>query len=188
MSSNFSHITNPKPVIIPVSDRLFYIADNITKTRNQFLVSQTSAHMIDKRRFISDVAKLLFKRKVHQPPVTEKSLRMKEAEIGASLFGGTTTKKHIMFFHEDRANWYFYQGIIDVVNSKQTTESLTLHYEVRQNDILRIDNNKGKIGYMILNGQELKNFLSAVEMYYRLVMGQLYNIDVTADKTLQQPL
>jgi hypothetical protein len=157
-----------------ISRNLFAIADDIALSRKNYLDYQSSAAAREKNKFISALSRFLFDRKWEPRYLTEKSLKHRESEIGASLFGGSTPRKQVLFFNDDRQNWYFYQGILDPKNPHLTAESLTLHYEVRAKDILRIDNRNSKINYMILEGEELHNFVNATHMYHQLVMQQLY--------------
>jgi hypothetical protein len=160
-----------------VSSRLLFVGEQIQIMRREYLASQRSLRAYERNLFIKDIAKLLFRRDWRPKLLDEGALKHRESELGATLFG-SSAQKQIMFFCDDASNWYFYQGILDQKNPKQTMISLTLHYEVRQDYILRIDNHGGKVHFKPLDGDEFDNFVRASELYYKLVATQIYRRNV----------
>ena len=111
-------------------------------------------------------------------PLTEKQLKTMESEIGSKIFGPLRPNERREFFNDNLKSWFFHQ---EIVNQLGISQSVTLHYEVHPNGILRISSREDTNNEFI-KGQELENFISATEIYYERVMRQLYNRDVSADK------
>jgi len=131
--------------------------------------------MIDKSNFIKAVAKKLLS--VNYNPsnskLTEKQLKSLEAEIGAAIFGPIAPNERRAFFNDNRESWFFHQEKVD---SMKNLHSITLHYEVRPEGVLRVSNQMGMKCEMI-SGEELANFINATEIYYSRVMDKIYKIN-----------
>lgn len=138
--------------------------------------------MFNRVNFVKDIAKKLFNSNLlaKRTFLTEKQLKEKESEIGARIFGPIHPNERREFFNDNKKSWFFHQEITGRNGVKQ---SVTLHYEVHPNGILRISSHPDTKNEFI-KGQELDNFISATEIYYERVMSQLYNknIDQTDDK------
>jgi len=123
--------------------------------------------------FIVAVAKKLFRRTMSPEYVRlsmERELKTMEGEIGARIFGPLEPNERRAFFNDSKSSWFFYQEKTDELKN---IHSVTLHYEVRPEGILRVVNRDGmKCEY--IHGQELDNFLAATEIYYDNVMRQIY--------------
>jgi len=171
--------------VSPISERIYLIGESLAVARDNFLNEQSSTHEIDKKNFIKATAKKLFNRVWMPETITKRSLIIEESKIGAMLLGDSTPRKRVEFFNEDREHWFYYQGLIDPSNLNVTLDSLTTHYEVLPDRILRVDDHKGKTNYNFLDGAELENFLLYTEMYHNLVMNKVYNTEPTVDKKLQ---
>lgn len=128
--------------------------------------------MTDNRGFITVVSKKLFGRNTSSKRniLTEQQLKTKESEIGAKIFGPIRPNERRAFFNDNEKSWFFHQEITEKGN---TVNSITLHYEVQPAGILRISSNPN-VNNEFINGQELKNFVQATEMYHDRVMSQLY--------------
>ena len=130
--------------------------------------------------FIKNFIKKILKsdQPVKKQPLTEKQLKVMESEIGARIFGPIAPNERREFFNDNERSWFFHQ---EIVNKLGLTQSVTLHYEVHPNGILRISSREDTKNEFI-SGQELDNFMSAIQIYYERVMKQIYNRDVSADK------
>lgn len=124
--------------------------------------------MTDNRGFIKAVSKKLFG--TSRTVLTEQQLKAKESEIGAKIFGPIQPNERREFFNDNEKSWFFHQEITEKGN---VVSSMTLHYEVQPTGILRISSDP-RVKNEFINGQELKNFIQATEMYHERVMSQLY--------------
>ena len=138
--------------------------------------------MKDKSRFIKAVSKKLFRTDLlsKRPILTEKQLKAKESEIGAKIFGPIKPNERREFFNDNKKSWFFHQEITD---SSNVVHSVTLHYEIHPNGILRVSSKSG-VHSEFISGQELDNFVSATEIYYGRVMREIYGIEPSAGKKL----
>lgn len=110
--------------------------------------------------------------------LTERELIQMESEIGAQLFGPVPEGHHRQFFNLDRTTWIWYEEWIDPVTKKR--KEATIRYEVHHNGILKAQEGAR---YNFLEGQELTNFIAAVQIYYERVMREIYHRDpVTGQK------
>jgi len=136
--------------------------------------------MTEKKDLIKNFAKKLLNsdKFTKKQPLTEKKLKAMESEIGAKIFGPIAPNERREFFNDNQRSWFFHQEIVD---KSGFTQSVTLHYEVHPNGILRISSREDTKNEFI-SGQELDNFMAAIQMYYERVMKQIYNRDVSADK------
>lgn len=106
--------------------------------------------------------------------LTERELIQMESEIGAELFGQVPVGHHRQFFNLDRTTWIWYEEWIDPVTKKR--QESTIRYEVHPNGILKAQEGAR---YSFLEGQELTNFITAVQIYYERVMREVYHRDPT---------
>ena len=138
--------------------------------------------MIDKSNFIKAVAKKLLS--VNYTPkkikLSEKQLKSLEAEIGAAIFGPIAPNERRAFFNDNRESWFFHQEKTDAMRNKH---SITLHYEVRPEGILRVSN-QASMKCEMISGQELDNFIKATEIYYSHVMSKIYKKTTNPKNTL----
>jgi hypothetical protein len=105
---------------------------------------------------------------------TERELIQMESEIGSQLFGPIPPGHHRQFFNLDRTTWIWYEEWIDPVTKKR--KDATIRYEVHHNGILKAQEGAR---YNFLEGQELTNFIAAVQIYYERVMREIYHRDPT---------
>lgn len=103
---------------------------------------------------------------------TERELIQQESEIGAELFGPVPIGHHRQFFNLDRTTWIWYEEWIDPTTKKQ--QEATIRYEVHTNGVLKAQEGAR---YSFLEGQELTNFITAVQIYYERVMREVYHRD-----------
>jgi len=161
-------------VISPVSEKLFGIADSIAAARKYRLDTQFFTHVDRQNSFVKAVAKKLFNKEIpllKLEPLTEEKLKRDESAIGATIFGTPRPNEHIEFFNDNRQSWFFYQGLTDTSGN---THSVTLHYEVQPNAVLRISS-RPDVRNEHITGQELANFESATSIYHKLVMEKVYS-------------
>jgi len=106
--------------------------------------------------------------------LTERELIQMESEIGAQLFGPVPAGHHRQFFNLDRTTWIWYEEWFDSETKKR--QQATIRYEVHPNGILKAQEGAR---YSFIEGQELTNFMSAVQIYYERVMREVYHRDPT---------
>lgn len=102
--------------------------------------------------------------------VSERDLIQSESEIGSQLFGAIPYGGRREFFNLDPATWIYYDEWIDEVSGRR--QNLTLRYEVHHNGILKV---KEGARYEFIHGEELSNFITATENYYKEVSERLYS-------------
>lgn len=111
--------------------------------------------------------------RAHKRP-TERELIQKESEIGSQLFGPIPAGHHRQFFNLDRSTWIWYEEWVDPATKKR--QEATIRYEIHQNGILKAQEGAR---YNFLEGQELTNFITAVQIYYERTMREIYHCDPT---------
>lgn len=103
--------------------------------------------------------------------LTERELIQLESEIGGKLFGQVPDGHQRQFFNLDPHTWIWYEEFRDETGAKR---SITTRYEVQEKGILKAQDGAK---YSYLEGEELRNFGLAVQMYYEQVMRGVYNRD-----------
>ena len=172
------HITNP------VSARLYYISDSITKAREDFLEAQSTHHETIKRNYFSAIVKHLFNQDKKLEIATETSLRRKEYAIGAKLYDFGVPNERQEFFNDNRTSWYYY---VEKNDSKgNVIWSETAHFEVHPTEIrtILVKNGRG-IENQGLDEKSLNHFILATNTYHELVLREVYGIQTTPDKKAQ---
>lgn len=115
-------------------------------------------------------------------PLTERELLRRESEIGAELFGPLQAGGRRQFFNVDPTTWIWYEEWRDA-NGQQ--RSATTRYEVHKKGILKVQEGAR---YSYLDGQELQNLTTAIELYYNRVSREIYHVDPDTGRTILQPL
>ena len=156
-------------MISPLSERVYSIVNSITNARENYA---NQHFQNNKKSLFHGVLKGLAKNKDEfSAPRNENDLKNLEGEIGSRLFRESTKPNEtINFFFDQDKSWFFHRESIN----GQSKSSLTLHYEVRNEGILRVNNDNG-ISSEYIKGQELERFVSATEMYQQLVFQEIYN-------------
>jgi len=166
--------------IHPDIKKSYRIADSILGARKYRLDSEfihpTSGEY--RNSFVRSVAKAIFSvdgSSLGRPKqLTEAILRDQESKIGSTIFGDKKPNERREFFLDQRianlVSWFFHQEITD---AKGSVHKVTLHYEVRPEGVLRISSHPSTPNTLI-SGQELANFLTAIEVYHDLVVSQMY--------------
>lgn len=104
--------------------------------------------------------------------LTERELISLESEIGAKLFGPVATGHRREFFCLDKDTWIWYEEWTDTTTGK--SKSLTTRYEIREDKILKAQEGAQ---YSFLEGKELQNLLTSIQLYYEQVARDVYKRD-----------
>lgn len=113
--------------------------------------------------------------KPHKRPfskLTERELIQIESDIGAQLFGAVPKGHRREFFNLDLSTWIWYDEWIDPTTGQR--QSTTIRYEVHERGILKVQE---AARYVFIEGQELKNFMTAIHLYYERVAREVYHAD-----------
>lgn len=110
---------------------------------------------------------------------TEKDLIRLESEIGAQLFGPIPAGNQREFFNLDPDTWIWYEEWIDADTGKKRTA--TTRYEISDNGVLKVQEGAR---YSYIEGKELDNLTVAINLYYELVMRNIYKRDPATGKKL----
>ncbi len=102
---------------------------------------------------------------------TEHDLIRLESEIGAQLFGPLPRGHRREFFCLDETTWIWHEEWIDE-NRKHRVA--TTRYEIQDQGILKVQEGAR---YSYLEGQELDNLTTAINMYYERVAREIYKVD-----------
>lgn len=100
---------------------------------------------------------------------TERELISQESKIGARLFGPIPAGHRREFFCLDDTNWIWHEAWKD---EKGVDKETTVRYEVNQHGILKVQE---RARYSYLEGQELSNFVEAVQAYHDQVIRTIYS-------------
>lgn len=150
------------------------ITNDLEKNRSEFLVSGRSLDTVK-----NGLIKTIFGGNLSRKAVTMDQLMAEEARVGSTIFGETPGVRTVFFngtpntanpnYRPGTKSWFFYQ---ETANKKDEKNSVTLHYEVSPQNILRIKDKE--ISGCEVKGEELDNFLSSVRMYHEQVMSKIY--------------
>lgn len=137
---------------------------------------------MDKTNLIRSISKKLFKTALlpKRSNLTEKELKAQESKIGSSIFGPLKPNERREFFNDNEKSWFFHQELAD---SRGTIHSITIHYEIHPHGILKVSSQPG-MNSEFLQGEELDNFISAVEIYYQRVMREIYGVEPVLGKNI----
>jgi hypothetical protein len=111
--------------------------------------------------------------------LTERRLLQLESEIGSKLFGEIPAGHRREFFAFDETTWIWYEEWKDAKTGK--LQSSTTRYEIQSKGVMKVQEGAR---YSFIEGDELKNFDAATELYYARVMHDLYGYDPTTGKPL----
>ena len=100
--------------------------------------------------------------------VTYDDLLNAESEIGRTLFGPIPYGHQREFFESKKNVWIWHENWLDELGTEQ---SITIRYEVRPTGVYK-KSSGGK--YVMLENEELENFMTAVRSYFELAKHQLY--------------
>lgn len=109
---------------------------------------------------------------------TERDLIRLESEIGAQLFGPLPKGHRREFFCLDETTWIWHEEWIDEARKHRVT---TTRYEIQEQGILKVQEGAR---YNYLEGQELDNLNTAINMYYERVAREIYKVDPDTGESL----
>ena len=101
--------------------------------------------------------------------LTERELIQLESDLGRDLFGPVPEGHQREFFCLDAKTWIWYEEYVDPQTKKK--KSSTTRYELQENRILKAQEGAR---YSYLEGEELQNLLTAIQMYYEQVARKVY--------------
>ena len=104
--------------------------------------------------------------------LTERELIQLESEIGAHIFGEIPKGHRREFFNLDKSTWIWYDEWVESITGRRA--SMTVRYEVHPQGVLKVQEGAR---YDFISGQELENFMAAVELYYERVSRELYHTE-----------
>ncbi len=111
--------------------------------------------------------------------LTERELIQLESQIGATVFGlAAANVIRREFFNLDKDTWIWHE---QVKQPNGSISEITVRYEVQPKGILKVHPGPR---YDYLEGDELKNFVLAVNEYYERVTRELYKRDPRTGQSL----
>ncbi len=111
--------------------------------------------------------------------LTERELIQLESQIGATVFGPAAANViRREFFNLDKDTWIWHE---QVKQPNGSISEITVRYEVQPKGILKVHPGPH---YDYLEGDELKNFVLAVNEYYERVARELYKRDPRTGQSL----
>lgn len=103
--------------------------------------------------------------------LTERELIQLESAIGRELFGPIPKGHRREFFNLDEKTWIWYDEFTDEAGNKHSS---TTRYEIQEKGILKAQDGAQ---YSYVEGEEFKNLVLAIQMYYEQVMRGIYKRD-----------
>ena len=157
-----SYARTPEKTELKEIDEIIEISQDIKKCRADFIAQGLQLDSI-KSGLIGAIFGIGSRK-----PVTLEQLKSEESKIGSSMFG-LDSNVRTEFFNDNEQSWFFYQ---EVTGRRGEKDSVTLHYEVHPEGILRIKNNE--INGCVIEGEELKNFTDSVRIYHDRIIDEIY--------------
>lgn len=111
--------------------------------------------------------------------LTERDLIRMESQIGSQLFGQVIPGHRREFFCLDEHTWIWYEEWTDA--QTKAKHSITTRYEIHDNGILKVQDGHP---YKSVEGEELRNLVSAIQLYYDQVVRGIYRHDPRTGKPL----
>src|SRR5687767_2037455 len=110
---------------------------------------------------------------------TMRDLIRMESAIGSKLFGPIPKGHRREFFCLDEHAWVWYEEWKDPTTKKKM--SITTRYEIHHNGILKVQDGQP---YQTVKGEELRNLVTAIQLYYEQVARHVYKFDASTGKPL----
>lgn len=110
--------------------------------------------------------------------MSERQLIQAESEIGKTLFGPLPKGGRREFFCLDEDTWIWHEEWIGA-GGKKTFR--TTRYEIRGNEIIKSQDGEKRI---YVSGDELRNLVSAMRLYYDRVTRGIYHRDPATGRKL----
>lgn len=126
----------------------------------------------------NDISYLKMPKSLTSKTVTERELIQRESNIGRELFGPVPAGHRREFFCLDEKTCVWYEEYKDD-QGKPVTH--TTRYEIQGDKILKAQNGAK---YSYLEGAELENLLTAINLYYERVMKSVYARDPDTGEAL----
>jgi hypothetical protein len=111
--------------------------------------------------------------------LTARDLIRMESAIGSKLFGPIPKGHRREFFCLDEHAWVWYEEWKDPTTKKK--HSVTTRYEIHNNGILKVQDGQP---YQVVKGEELRNLVTAIQLYYEQVARHVYKFDAATGKPL----
>lgn len=126
----------------------------------------------------NDISYLKMPKSLSSKKITERELIQRESEIGRELFGPVPAGHRREFFCLDEKTCVWYEEYKD---AKGKTVSHTTRYEIQGDKVLKAQDGAK---YSYLEGAELHNLLTAINLYYNKVMRSIYRRDPDTGEAL----
>ena len=111
--------------------------------------------------------------------LTERELLNLESKIGAEIFGELPKGRRREFFCLDASTWIWHEAW----KEKSTEHETTVRYEVHDNGVLKVQDGAR---YEFIEGEELRRFMTAVQMYYERVAREVYGRDPVSGQKVEE--
>lgn len=111
--------------------------------------------------------------------LSKRDLIRMESAIGAKLFGPIPRGHRREFFCLDEHAWVWYEEWVDPNTKKR--HSVTTRYEIHDKGILKIQDGQP---YQEVQGEELRNLVTAIQLYYEQVARNVYRFDPHTGKPI----
>ena len=127
------------------------------------------------KRFLSRLTKLITGddqfSKFNPKQLTVRELIKLESQIGSQLFGPVPKGHRREFFCLDEHTWIWHEEWVD---SNRQNRAITTRYEIRGDIIVKVQDTQP---YQKIEGDELKNLVMAMQLYYEQVARGIYHYD-----------
>jgi len=111
--------------------------------------------------------------------VSNRDLIRLESKIGGQLFGAVPKGHRREFFCLDEHTWIWHEEWIDAETRQK--RAITTRYEIRNNGIIKVQDNQP---YESVEGEELSNLITAIQLYYDRVVREIYHYDPATGRPL----
>ena len=103
--------------------------------------------------------------------LTERDLIKLESEIGSRLFGPIPEGRRREFFCLDEKTWIWHEEWLD---EQKHIKVATTRYEIQEKGVLKVQEGAR---YSFVEGEELKNLVTAIHSYYEQVARRVYGTE-----------
>ena len=103
--------------------------------------------------------------------LTERELLTLESEIGSRLFGPIPDGHRREFFCLDDHTWIWHEEWLD---EQKHIKVATTRYEIQEKGVLKVQEGAR---YSFVEGEELKNLVTAIHSYYEQVARRVYGTE-----------
>lgn len=135
------------------------------------------------KRILSRLAKLItgddMSAKFNPEKLTTRELIRMESQIGAKLFGPIPKGHRREFFCLDEHTWIWHEEWTDAQTKRQIV--VTTRYEIRGDSIVKVQDTQP---YQRVEGEELRNLVFAMQLYYEEVARGIYHYDPKTGRPL----